>query len=362
LLVVAGVSGVVAAAGSAIWMGMHWGMAGMSQIAARQTVSLGASSSAQVTRAAILDLIPAPGNSLRVPRGAVPDDIAAAVKSTFIPLANPIFLASSDPHLVAWLNSSREKLSARRSLSEIDRGELQECLASTPLNWQTLFQIGKLYRDISGDPLTASRFCIAAAAQADLKLQKYENGATEARPALTAMNDARRLLWEVVDNVRPDPQCIRSLAMISADLARYVKPGDATLNDARLHGIIGVGECAYLMGENDRAIELLTNIDLSQMTDNERLGIAWISGMAFAQAGRWEEAAGQYQLVAADSSYQYSRAASVSLIVLLAKAGQKPAANGRLDDLIRRFHPSVEQVAPLLSAIDHGEVPIYASN
>jgi len=304
--------------------------------------------------------VPQPAESPTVP-ASLPQEVVDAARAVQIPLADPVSLAesasSSDPRVVEWLKNWQVELSTGRSLQAGDRLQLESTLESSPLGWQQLFQIGRAYRDIAGDAYTASAFFRAAVTRADRELHAYSPGAIEAQPILIAMNDARRLLWDVIDNIRAsDLPCLRSLALIGSDIIRWAAPDNLTLADARNHAMISVPECMFAMGDEDHALPLLLALDTSAMTENERLGVAWLRGRAFLDSGQFAEAAKQFRVVAADPGYQYAKSAFATVVISLHSTGQTAAAEVALDDWIRRYRPNAEEVANIFAAMRDREV------
>jgi hypothetical protein len=343
--------------------GVEWrvlsqlGLRGGREIAAQWSSLFGLGRRVGISRAAVLDIIPSAGKSLAVRRVLLLDNVAAAAMAIQIPLADPLFVARSvtspDQRLVEWLDNWRMNLVAGKLPTAVDQERLLDILDTTPLSWQSLFRIGKAYRDVSGDALTASRFYTAAVTRADRELQQYEPGASAARPILMAMNDSRRLLWEVADNIQTnDRRCVEALELVFVELKRRVVPGDPTLGDAREHAIIGVPECIYLLGHADQALPLLMALDTSGMTDNEKLGVAWIRGLALYQTRHFETAARQFHIVAQDGSYQYAQDAAVRCVQCLCQQGATETAVVVADDCKQRFRPDFSYLADIAIALD----------
>lgn|GEM_PF-2828253 len=299
------------------------------------------------SRAIVLNLIPSDGLKSTHSDILVPADVAKSAQAIQIALADPIAAARAakpaDSKVLQWMLHWQTSLQAKTPISAQERDELNSILKTTSLGWQTLFQIGRQYRDVSGDALTASLFYEAAVVRADAEVRRYGPHAPEITPILTAMNDARRLLWDVVDNVNPqDRPSLEALAIVSADLVQYVTPGDPLLGDARRHGLIGVPECMFALGHPTEAIPLLLNLDTTGMTENEMLGIEWIRGLSLYQDHRDSEAIDHLKVVAKDNSYQYSEQACRYIVLCTVETGRLEEARAMCAVYEQRYGNDLE--------------------
>jgi tetratricopeptide (TPR) repeat protein len=271
-----------------------------------------------------LVMIPHPGSSAPAEKRTLPQSVIDAAKAEVIPLADPVAIAQSaqptDPKVVEWLRIWRDDATVAENADEAVHNRLTEMLDGSPLRWDSLFKIGQAVADVSADSPTAAVFVRAAVLRADKQLQAIAPGSDEAKPILIAMNDSRRLLWAAADYYS-DRDALETLATINADLVKWVSKGDPTLEDARRHGMIGVGECMFALGQVQGSIPALLALDTNGMTDNEKLGVAWIRGLALFSVGRYAQAAEQFRQVAKNPSYQYSRDASELAVYSFARQG-----------------------------------------
>jgi len=152
----------IAAVGATAWLvHSHFEPTGLSS---RPAIIFGPSPTEILSRTAILGLVPAPGGSLVAHRVALPDVVAAAVKTVPVPMADPILVVRSDrnpdTHLILWLQQTPERA---HNPSEAAKG-LGEILGSTTLGWKSLFELGRAYADYTGDESTAEAFYCAGVA------------------------------------------------------------------------------------------------------------------------------------------------------------------------------------------------------
>jgi hypothetical protein len=268
------------------------------------------------------------------------EDVVVAAQAIRPALPDPILIARStspsDPQLTDWLVRWRANLAAGRFTDEQNRTELESIVRVSQLSFPTLLKIGQSMQDLANDSVTTAIVYSAAIAGADYQLQRYKPGEDPAKSILVAMNDSRRLFWDAAD-FHQDRRSMETLKVINADLARWIKPGDPDLEDARRHAIIGIPECMFVMGDAHGAVPLLMAIDISSMTENEKLGVAWIRGLALFEDSQFEECLPQFQIVMDDSSYQYSKAACHYLFCALMATNRFSEAQGVSDLYSKRY-------------------------
>lgn len=293
---------------------------------------------APADRAAILALIPStPGSSAPARSTAnlgIPDDVATAARAVAIPLADPITLAQSlpvaDPALVSWLQTWRRQLDGGQASHAQDRTQLHALLARSPLDWPELIRVGKVFEELAYDPVTACIFFEAATDRGDRELQKEAPGSPQSQRILTALNDCRRLLWDAEDRFHDD-DALKAIGTISADLVKWVLPDDRKLGDARRHGLIGVPEVTYVSDQPNVPTTMISSIDMTGMTENEKLGVEWLKGNALYDKHDYKNAADPLKFVFDDVSYQYAEQAGTSLFMCLYQTG-------RIDDARQLAH------------------------
>jgi tetratricopeptide (TPR) repeat protein len=287
-------------------------------------------------RNAALAMIPAAGQT-RTSQTACPDECVTAAQATQLALADPASLARAggDSRLAACIEAWEGRAISRKGLVAF-ADQFAQAVDSSPLAWNSLFQVGTAFNDLARDPTTTTVIYTAAFNKADAQLRGLSPGSSEAQPILMAMNDARRLLWDAFDNYR-DQDALATLAGINSDIAKWAASGDPLMDDARNHANIGVPECLYATGDMSRAIPLLMALDTKSMTANEKLGVWWIRGLALFHVGQYDQAARQLQSVADDPSYQYSEGACHLLEQCLVRLGRTNDAISLQELVARRY-------------------------
>jgi tetratricopeptide (TPR) repeat protein len=260
----------------------------------------------------------------------------------------PIYLARSaqpaDPGLVDWLTHQRQGMAAHDALDAI--------LARTPVNSLWLFRIGRAFHDVSPDDIATASLLSAAALKADAELSATTNNSVSARPIVLAMIGAKPILWDIVD--RGQTRFVHALYVLNIDLAHWISPQDKPLASARLHGYIGAAECLSLLGRFNESLAEVDGLNSPHRTPDQQASIAWVRGQAFFALHQYQQALDQFRLVSGIREFKYSFDANRMTVMALARLGQVAQANSALDQFIRSRRPTVQQIAPLLLAIDAG--------
>jgi tetratricopeptide (TPR) repeat protein len=269
---------------------------------------------------------------------------------------DPWVKAAGDPALSSWLREWQRTKYGGDSLED-RRAELKQILAKSPLSSLALVGIGRAISFQTADEWTEGALYAAAIPQAQRELARYSVGANETRPILDALYSVKSKLWKLVDG--GDRTFTGVLYSLNCDLIHWIPEEDSNLRDARFHGFVGRAECLWAMGKYEDAMIAANSIDTTSASPQEKLGVAWIRGLALFSNGRYAPAISQFQAVAADPTYQYSDQACPFLVICLARSGRNDEANSRLDDWIKRCHPNLDQVKNVLARI--GPAPVGLS-
>ena len=115
----------------------------------------------------------------------------------------------------------------------------------------------------------------------------------------------------------------------------------------------------WLTGKNDAAVAAAESIDTTSMSTAEKRAASWIRGLSLFSTGRFSEAISQFQDLASDPTYKNSEEACRFLVVCLARFARPEEANDRLDEWIRHYRPSTDQVKNVMDRM--GITPVGLS-
>jgi hypothetical protein len=254
--------------------------------------------------------------------------------------------SQTDADFAVALDQWWRGLASGQTADEAQRQKVQIESGRGNLSSELLYQVGDLSSVVAHDPQTTAMLFAAAVSHGHSELDHLPMGSTKALPTLQAMKRCEPMLWNAVNT--GNPEYVRSIDILNSDIEKWIRPDDPTLGWAVAWAKIGRAECQYLWGKNDEAIAQCEQIDSSGLSQDQREGLAWISGLAFFSKGCFADAAIQFRAVANDSNYKYAENASRFLIVSLARSARADEANARFDDWVRRYHPNVDQAAAVL--------------
>jgi tetratricopeptide (TPR) repeat protein len=276
--------------------------------------------------------------------------------ASFQSAEDPCAKAATDPSLAAWLKEWQQNKVEGAMLID-RRAELRNILTKTPLSCLTLIGIGRSMSFQSTDEWAESAIFATAALHAHTELANYAVGEKQSRPILDGLYSVKSTLWKMTDG--GDHTFIDALYTLNCDLIRHIPSDDSGLQEARVHGFIGRAECLWAMGKTDDAVSAAESIDTSSLTAKERVGVAWIRGLALYSKGRYSDAIPELQSVIGDPSFAYSGEAHPLLIVSLAQSARNDEATVQIDEWIRRDHPNTKQVASVMAQM--GIAPLVLS-
>jgi len=269
---------------------------------------------------------------------------------------DPCAKAANDPRLSSWLSKWQSNKDDDAMLRD-HRIELQQILGKSNLPCLTLVGIGRAISFQSKDDWTESALYATAALHGHTELAAYPIGASKTRPIIDALNSVQSRLWKITDE--GDLTFAEAQYTLNCDLVRWISDNDDDLRDARAYGLVGMAECLWLTGKNDAAVAAAESIDTTLMSIAEKRAASWIRGLSLFSTGRFSEAISQFQAVASDPTYKYSEEACRFLIVCLARSARTDEANDRLDEWIRHYRPSADQVKNVMDRM--GIAPVGLS-
>jgi hypothetical protein len=262
---------------------------------------------------------------------------------------NPLFAdAAEDKMLASWLS---QWYAAPGAITALQKAELQQILSNSTLAYQSLINIGRSVLLRSQDYWTASAFYAAAVLRAKDQLDAFQPGDPAARPILIALNSTKPTLWRLAD--AGDNSFVPQLYKLNYDLVYWTSPDDQSLQDARAYGFIGLAECLYVMNENQDAVAAAMSIDTAQMTDSQKVAVAWIRGLTLFVNNRFNEAADQFIIVTKAPAYKYSEAAYHRLILSYLSAGDLDSAKKVYAEWIAIYNPSPDDRVAVLARINY---------
>jgi len=235
----------------------------------------------------------------------------------------------ADSNLADWLQRWRQATATGISLSEADRAELTTVLGRTKLSCELLAQIGAVFNEASGDSRTTAVFFGEAVSRGHKQLSGLSTGNLEIGPVLRAMKGCESVLWECVD--MGELKYVDRIDDLSRDIQRLVLPGDAALAWAVPWAKIDEAECVFLRDRSDGA---LANFEQAigavgawnSLTNEQKITIHWIEGLAYENAGQYDEAVPHLRIVADNLRYANAKAARVTLFMCLLAAHHEDEA------------------------------------
>jgi len=237
---------------------------------------------------------------------------------TIDPLQLALQIQPTDTRLINWLQNWRANFAAGNHPSDTDRSKLADILSQTPLTWLQIYYVGEAFYNTTGDEPTTAIFYLEVVARAHESFSSFSPGASEIRPALLAMHKTKNVLWDMTDHMDTDlgRRAWQAEWTLNCDLIKYVRPGDPVLEFAREHGKIGIIECYHAAHHEDKAIAYAQSIDLSQMTQEERISVAWQISNSLLLEHRNNEAAEQLKIVIGDPQFKYYQDAIAELRIM----------------------------------------------
>ncbi len=172
-------------------------------------------------------------------------------------------------------------------------------------------------------------------------------GSKAAYALLLASGPAKSRLWtyyEEDDEV--DARTEPALKARYEDSIAYVKPGDEKMAFTLYHGYIGLMECLEMEGKGDSSrwdegIKLGESVDTAQMTDDERLSIAFMLGTLHFDKKEYAAAAVQLAEIATASKFKLQAEGMQLLIQAYAMSGQTEKAEKVCKDYVVKFNPQL---------------------
>jgi tetratricopeptide (TPR) repeat protein len=264
--------------------------------------------------------------------------------------------ASGDAKLVAALKDLRAKARTdQRDLSP-DRTTLADALRQSHLSARSLVDIGRNLHIETADDTSTALVYQAAVRRGHEELRRHPRGAfAEVRPTVAALNTMRGLLWKVVDS--GDKRFLDDIYQLDCDLMRWIGPDDTELQDAKVRACIGAAGCLDLKGNASEAIALLQGLNEEQLTDDQRVRLCWIRGLALWELERYADAAVDLKRVAANGRYKHRKDALPALVLSYTRIGQFAEARAACRELQAAYpdSPLIPHVAAELREATRSE-------